>query len=62
MSLGPECRYKREDCFAYEHSMCAVLQDTTFKGLCPFYKSQEQFDEEVRIYGGVENAKNSERK
>lgn len=33
MSLGPECRYKREDCFA-----------------------------EVRIYGGVENAKNSERK
>lgn len=62
MSLGPECRYKREDCFAYEYGMCAVLQDTIFSGPCPFYKSQEQYEKEVKIYGGVENAKNSERK
>ena len=33
---------QKEDCFAYYKGVCAVLNNTEFKGKeCPFYKPKE---------------------
>ena len=49
----PKCPDERGDCFASAYGSCAVLTDTRFEGLCPFYKSKEQYEKEAQIYGSV---------
>lgn len=40
-----------DDCFALDcYGRCRALDDTVFKGDCPFYKTQAQYDREQEIY------------
>lgn len=40
-----------DDCFALDaYGRCHALQDTTFKGTCPFYKTQRQYEKEQEKY------------
>lgn len=40
-----------DDCFALDgYGRCHALQDTTFKGDCPFYKTAKQHEREQELY------------
>lgn len=42
------CRFKRDDCHAYEDGCCQALSDTDFGDRdCPFYRSKEENVREV---------------
>ena len=63
MGLAPKCLEGKFDCFAWDRAECSILTSTNFKGRsCPFYKSQEQYEEELEKYGGIKDGKNSKRK
>lgn len=39
-----KCRNSNQNCFANKDGRCTALADTKFKnGICPFYKTPEQF-------------------
>lgn len=44
----PRCNHK-PGCFAYKDGICRILKDTDFGDrACPFFKTQEQADEDNR--------------
>ena len=40
----------RKDCFARKGKLCDCLQESNFKKECPFYKSKEQYEAELKKY------------
>lgn len=36
----------QNNCFANEKGKCRILINTDFTGFCPFFKTQEQLDQE----------------
>ena len=40
----------REDCFARRGKLCDCLQESDFKGDCPFYKPKDQYEIELKKY------------
>lgn len=49
----PVCLQGRANCFAFEELRCKVLKDTKFNYDCPFYKEEEQYEKELKKYGGL---------
>lgn len=53
------CWWGHPDCFGHRAypDKCSVIYQTYFPGRhdCPFYKSQESYEEEKKKYGGAEH-------
>lgn len=57
MSECPVCRQELTDCFANKDGRCTILQRTSFRYECPFYKhkdsvSMEKIERDIRLYKG----------
>ena len=37
------CNHNHQDCFAYFYGVCLILNDQIRKPKCPFYKTREEF-------------------
>ena len=42
-----ECNHKHQDCFAHVYGYCLILNDQIRKPKCPFYKTREEFKNNV---------------
>ena len=44
-SKHTQCKQNKTDCFAYCSitSNCRILDNTTFNGACPFYKTSDEY-------------------
>lgn len=46
----PRCNQERIDCFAYRNGRCCALRATIFNKVCPFYKTKDQYQDELILY------------
>ena len=63
---APKCYKPNETpyCFARTKGLCEILNDTNFKkrGFCPFYKTKDEYKEDLAKYGGEVEEKKGKRK